>query len=109
MKGKQKAYIKHKLLLALFWLVFFFYPALTYSQVLDEKMADKPLFRDPVFDVAADNLDLYNWTDSKKKVIGDKSGEGPKVFYWKGKNWMAVDNWSGIDIYYTDDFINLRR
>jgi len=258
---KEKQNIKHKQLLVLFWLVFFFYPAINYSQVQDEKMADKPLFRDPIYDGAADpvviwnkkeekwflfytnrranakgldgvswvhgtrigiaesvdggaswnyrdtcdinyrftdythwapevienkglyhmyltyvpgvftnwehprwiihltsnnlinwkfesklNLasercidacvfqlpdktwrmyynnevdgksiyyadspDLYNWTDSKKKVVGDKSGEGPKVFNWKGKNWMAVDNWNGIGIYSSEDFINWKR
>lgn len=57
----------------------------------------------------ADSPDLYKWTDSGKKVVGDRSGEGPKVFRWKGKNWMAVDNWSGIGIYSTDDFINWKR
>jgi beta-xylosidase len=57
----------------------------------------------------ADSPDLYNWTDSGKKVIGDQGGEGPNVFYWKGKAWMAVDNWNGLGIYSSDDFVNWKR
>ena len=57
----------------------------------------------------ADSPDLYTWTDSGKKVVGDQAGEGPNVFNWKGKNWMVVDNWKGIGIYSTDDFINWKR
>lgn len=57
----------------------------------------------------ADSPDLYTWTDSGKKVVGDQSGEGPKVFQWKGKNWMIVDNWRGIGIYSSDDLVNWKR
>lgn len=57
----------------------------------------------------ADSHDLYKWTDSGKKVVGDQTGEGPNVFRWKEKNWMAVDNWKGIGIYSTDDFVNWKR
>lgn len=57
----------------------------------------------------ADSPDLYNWTDSGKKVVGDRGGEGPIVFQWKGKNWMAVDNWSGLGIYSSEDFIHWKR
>jgi hypothetical protein len=57
----------------------------------------------------ADSPDLYKWTDSGKKVIGDRGGEGPNVFSWKGKYWMAVDNWSGCGIYSSDDLINWKR
>ncbi len=57
----------------------------------------------------ADSPDLYKWKDSGKKVIGDQRGEGPNVFYWKGKAWMAVDNWDGIGIYSSDDFVNWKR
>jgi len=53
----------------------------------------------------ADSPDLYNWTDSGKKVIGDQGGEGPNVFWWKGKAWMAVDNWQGLGIYSSNDFV----
>jgi hypothetical protein len=57
----------------------------------------------------ADSRDLYNWTDSGKKVVGDQGGEGPNVFYWKDRAWMAVDNWKGIGIYSSDDFITWKR
>ncbi len=57
----------------------------------------------------ADSPDLYRWTDSGKKVVGDKAGEGPKVFYWKGKYRMLVDNWSGLGAYSSDDMVNWVR
>jgi hypothetical protein len=57
----------------------------------------------------ADSPDLYRWTDSGKKVIGDQQGEGPNVFYWKGKAWMIVDNWNGLGVYYSNDFVNWNR
>jgi hypothetical protein len=57
----------------------------------------------------ADSKDLYNWTDSGKQVVGDQGGEGPNVFYWKGRAWMAVDNWNGLGIYSSGDFINWKR
>ena len=57
----------------------------------------------------ADSPDLYHWTDSGKKVVGDKGGEGPKVFHWKGKYWMIVDNWQGLGVYYSDDMKNWKR
>ena len=57
----------------------------------------------------ADSPDLYNWTDSGKKVVGDQGGEGPNVFYWHGKSWMIVDNWNGLGVYSSDDFINWKR
>ncbi|HEY9342283.1 MAG TPA: family 43 glycosylhydrolase [Hanamia sp.] len=50
----------------------------------------------------ADSKDLNNWED-KGKAIGDRGGEGPKVFKWKGKYWMLVDNWAGMSLYYSDD------
>jgi hypothetical protein len=57
----------------------------------------------------ADSPDLYKWKDSGKKVIGDQQGEGPKVFFWKGKNWMVVDNWKGLGVYTSKDFIHWER
>ncbi len=57
----------------------------------------------------ADSPDLYKWTDSGKKVVGDQGGEGPNVFHWKGKNWMLVDNWKGLGVYSSDDFVNWKR
>ena len=57
----------------------------------------------------ADSPDLYKWTDSGKKVVGDQGGEGPNVFFWNGKAWMVVDNWNGLGIYSSDDFVNWKR
>ncbi len=57
----------------------------------------------------ADSPDLYKWTDSGEKVIGDRSGEGPNVFYWQEKYWMVVDNWNGIGIYSSEDLVNWSR
>ena len=57
----------------------------------------------------ADSPDLYKWTDSGKKVVGDRAGEGPNVFAWQGKNWMVVDNWKGIGVYSSDDLVNWKR
>lgn len=56
----------------------------------------------------ADSKDLYLWVDSGKKVVGDR-GEGPKVFQWKGKNWMVNDAWKGLGVYSSDDFVNWKR
>jgi hypothetical protein len=47
-----------------------------------------------------DSPDLYNWTDSGKKVVGDQGSEGPYVSWWKGKAWMAVDNWKRLRIFF---------
>lgn len=56
----------------------------------------------------ADSKDLYLWVDSGSKVINDR-GEGPKVFQWKGKNWMITDPWKGLGVYSSDDFIHWNR
>ncbi|MBN2183241.1 MAG: family 43 glycosylhydrolase [Sedimentisphaerales bacterium] len=56
----------------------------------------------------ADSPDLYKWTD-KGKALGERPGEGPKVFKWHGKYWMVVDVWSGLGVYYSDDLLNWRR
>jgi len=56
----------------------------------------------------ADSPDLYNWIDSGKKVVKDR-GEGPKVFNWKGKNWMVTDAWKGLSVYSSEDFVNWNR
>lgn len=57
----------------------------------------------------ADSPDLYRWTDSGRKVVGDKGGEGPNVFFWKDRAWMIVDNWDGLGVYSSIDFINWER
>lgn len=56
----------------------------------------------------ADSPDLYTWVDSGQKVVQDR-GEGPKVFKWKGKNWMVNDAWDGLGVYYSDDFVQWNR
>jgi len=53
----------------------------------------------------ADSPDLFHWTDAGKKVVKER-GEGPKVFQWKGKNWMITDAWRGLGVYSSDDFVN---
>ena len=50
----------------------------------------------------AESSDLYNWAD-KGKAVGDRSGEGPAVFEWKGYFWMIVDNWRGLGVYRSVD------
>lgn len=52
----------------------------------------------------AESPDLFQWTD-KGKVIGDKAGEGPKVFRWRGSYWMIVDQWQGLGVYRSDDAV----
>ncbi|MBC7904399.1 MAG: glycosyl hydrolase [Gemmatimonadaceae bacterium] len=56
----------------------------------------------------ADSKDLVSWTD-KGKAVGDRGGEGPKVFRWKEKYWMLVDVWAGMAIYSSDDLTNWTR
>ncbi|HVG43053.1 MAG TPA: hypothetical protein VM888_15680 [Chitinophagaceae bacterium] len=56
----------------------------------------------------ADSKDLYAWQD-KGKALGDRGGEGPKVFQWKNKYWMIVDNWAGLGIYSSDDLVQWKR
>ena len=53
----------------------------------------------------ADSPDLYHWTD-KGKALGERPGEGPKVFQWKGKYWMLVDVWDGLGVYQSDDLLH---
>ena len=53
----------------------------------------------------AESRDLKTWTD-KGKAVNDKPGEGPKVFHWKGKYWMIVDQWKGLGVYRSDDALS---
>jgi sucrose-6-phosphate hydrolase SacC (GH32 family) len=57
----------------------------------------------------ADSPDLYHWTDSGKKVVGDKAGEGANVFQWKDRYWMVIDNWKGLGIYSSADLTTWTR
>jgi len=56
----------------------------------------------------ADSPDLYKWTD-KGKAMGERPGEGPKVFRWKDCYWMVVDVWKGLGIYKSQDCLNWAR
>lgn len=56
----------------------------------------------------ARSKDLYNWEDTGK-AVGDKSGEGPKVFYWKDHYFMIVDNWNGLGVYSSEDLKDWTR
>ncbi len=56
----------------------------------------------------ADSPDLYNWTD-KGKAVGDRGGEGPKVFQWKDYYWMVVDNWAGLGVYRSKDLLSWEK
>ena len=49
---------------------------------------------------SSDNLD--DWK-VEGEVVGDTDHEGPLVFAWKGKYWMAVDAWKGLRFYRSDD------
>lgn len=53
----------------------------------------------------AESRDLKSWTE-KGKTVGDKPGEGPKVFRWQEKYWMIVDQWRGLGVYRSDDAEN---
>jgi len=53
----------------------------------------------------ADSKDLESW-ELKGRAVKDRGGEGPKVFRWKNKYWMLVDNWAGMSLFYSDDLTN---
>jgi rhamnogalacturonan endolyase len=56
----------------------------------------------------ADSPDLYTWQD-RGKAMGERAGEGPKVFRWKDRYWMLVDVWRGLGVYRSDDCLNWTR
>lgn len=52
----------------------------------------------------ADSPDLYTWTDRGKCAgVGERPGEGPYVFWWRGAYWMLVDLWKGLGVYRSAD------
>ena len=52
----------------------------------------------------ADSPDLATWTDrGKARGVGERPGEGPFVFAWRGHTWMLVDLWRGLGVYRSDD------
>jgi beta-xylosidase len=51
----------------------------------------------------ADSPDLVQWTDrGRARGVGNRC-EGPKVFHWRGKYWMVVDQWRGLGVFRSDD------
>ena len=56
----------------------------------------------------ADSPDLSTWQDGGK-TVGDKSGEGPVAFRWKGYYWLIVDVWQGLAVYRSDDALHWTR
>lgn len=55
----------------------------------------------------ADSRDLATWTDRGKcDGVGERPGEGPFVFSWRGHHWMLVDLWRGLGVYRSDDFLH---
>ena len=56
----------------------------------------------------ADSPDLYKWKD-RGKAMGERPGEGPKVFRWYGCYWMVVDVWKGLGVYNSDDCLKWTR
>jgi len=56
----------------------------------------------------ADSPDLYEWQDGGK-AMGERPGEGPKVFRWKDRYWMVVDVWQGLGVYSSDDCLKWTR
>ena len=52
----------------------------------------------------ADSPDLVTWTDrGKTSGVGERPGEGPYVFAWRGRHWMIVDLWKGLGVYHSTD------
>lgn len=52
----------------------------------------------------ADSPDLFTWTDRGKCAgVGERPGEGPYVFRWRGAYWMLVDLWKGLGVYRSTD------
>jgi hypothetical protein len=52
----------------------------------------------------ADSPDLATWTDRGKSAgVGERPGEGPYVFHWRGAYWMLVDLWKGLGVYRSTD------
>ncbi len=55
----------------------------------------------------ADSPDLATWTDRGKCAgVGERPGEGPFVFQWRGHYWMLVDLWQGLGVYRSDDLVH---
>jgi hypothetical protein len=53
--------------------------------------------------LAADSQDLRTWKKVSDEPVNPTTGEGPKVFRFKGHYWMVVDVWKGLMILRSDD------
>lgn len=51
----------------------------------------------------ADSPDLNAWTDRGRAAGVGNRCEGPKVFRWRGKFWMVVDQWRGLGVFRSED------
>ena len=56
----------------------------------------------------AESDDFIKWKNLGK-VISDRRGEGPNVFFWHHKYFMIVDNWAGQGVYSSTDMKNWTR
>lgn len=55
----------------------------------------------------ADSPDLQTWIDKGKvSGVGERPGEGPFVFRWRGHSFMLVDLWKGLGAYRSDDLLH---
>lgn len=55
----------------------------------------------------AESNDLYHWQDRGKAIA--TRGEGPKVFHWKGKYFMIVDAWKGMEVFSGSDLVHWKK
>jgi len=56
----------------------------------------------------ADSPDLFQW-EPKGNAVTNLSGEGPKVFHWKGEFWLIADCWAnGMRVWVSEDCLNWR-
>jgi hypothetical protein len=53
--------------------------------------------------LAADSQDLRTWKKVSDQPVNPTTGEGPKVFRFKGYDWMVVDVWKGLMVLRSDD------
>lgn len=51
----------------------------------------------------ADSPNLNEWTDRGPAEGVGKRCEGPKVFRWRDKYWMVVDQWRGLGVFRSDN------
>ncbi|WP_018628782.1 family 43 glycosylhydrolase [Niabella aurantiaca] len=55
----------------------------------------------------AESNDLYHWQDRGKAIA--TRGEGPKVFRWKGRYFMIVDAWKGMEVFSGSDLMHWEK